>query len=98
MSVEPIRVGDELRESVQPLLALGPVVVRPPVARELLNRRDRHALRIVRNRLPLGPPCRDYSPAQLGEIRLGKAHLKRTNRGLVAARPLPYIMLSGDRA
>ena len=47
MNVQPIDLGDELWESVQPLLALGPVVVRPPVARELLNRRDGHALRIV---------------------------------------------------
>src|SRR5271154_272880 len=98
MSVQPVRVGDELRERVQPRLALGPVVIRPPVARELLNRRDRHALRIVRNRLPLGPPRREYSPAQLVELRLGKARLKRTNRGLGAARLLPHTMLSGERA
>src|SRR5580658_1476153 len=99
MNVQPIDLGDELRERVQPRLALEPVVIRPPVASELLNRRERHALGIVRDSLPLGPPCSQYSPAQLAELRLGKARLKRTNRGRVAARLLhDIIMLSGARA
>src|SRR5271170_6367359 len=98
MNVEAIDLGDELREGVQLGLALGPVIIRTPVASKLLDHRDGHALRIVGNRLALGPPCREYSPAQLAELPLGKVHLKRTNRGRVAARLLPCILLSGGRA
>src|SRR5271165_3695684 len=98
MDVQAIDLRDEVREGVQLGLALGPVVVGAPVARELLNRRERHTLRIVRNRLPLGPPRGEYASAQLAELGLGKAHLKRTNRGWVAARLLSCIPLSSDRA
>jgi hypothetical protein len=59
-----------------------PVVVARPVARELLHQRERHALRIVGDRLALGPPGRVDAPAQLGELRLRKTDLKRPNRGL----------------
>ena len=97
MSVQSICIGDELRQRVQSFLALGPVVIRSPVACELLHHRDRHALRIVGNRLPLRPPCCDDSPTQLGELRLGKIDLKRTNCGLIAVRLLPDIILSCDR-
>src|SRR5580704_14123368 len=98
MNVQPIDLTYELRQRVQLLLALGPVVPGFPVARELLNRRERHALRVVANGLALGPSCRSDAPAQVGQLRLGKARLKRTNGGLVAARLLPRILLSGDRA
>jgi len=50
MNVEPIDLGDELREGVQSRLALAPIVFGRPVARELLNRRELHALRRIRDR------------------------------------------------
>ena len=46
VNVQPIDLGDELRQGVQPRLALAPVVFRRPIARELLNRRELHALRL----------------------------------------------------
>src|SRR5271154_4192152 len=98
MNVQTVDLRDELRQSVQPRFAFLPVVIGAPVARELLDRCERHALRVVRDGLPLRPPGREYSPAQLAELRLGKAHLKRTNRGRVATRLLPWIILSGGRA
>ena len=55
VNVEPIDLGDELRQGVQLRLALAPVVVRRPIARELLNRRERHALRLICDGLLLGP-------------------------------------------
>src|SRR5262249_9761161 len=55
---------------------------------DLLNHRERHALRVVARRLPLRPPRRVYASAQLGERRFRKAHLKRTNSRLIAARLL----------
>src|SRR5215470_9479984 len=85
VNIEPIDLGDELRESVQPRLALAPVVFGRPVARELLNRRELHALRRIRDRFPVRPPGRIDAPAQFGQFRFRNGiHLKRTNRGLVS--------------
>jgi len=84
MNVEPIDLGDELREGVQSRLALAPIVFGRPVARELLNRRELHALRRIRDRFPVRPPGHVDAPAQFGQLRIrNNAHLKRTNRGLV---------------
>ena len=52
MDVEPVDLGDELRQRVQPRLDLAPVVVGRPVARELLHRRELHALRCVARPFP----------------------------------------------
>src|SRR5215218_10914654 len=40
MNVEAVDLGDEVREGLQPLLALAPVVLFRPVARERLHRRQ----------------------------------------------------------
>ena len=69
VEVKPIDLGDEVRQRVQLHLALAPVVVCPPVAGELLHRREPNALRIVGHRLALGPPGRVDAPAHLGEFR-----------------------------
>ena len=55
MDVEPIDLGDELREGVQPGLARAPVVVGHPVAGELLDHGERHALGLIGDGLFLGP-------------------------------------------
>ena len=55
VNVEPVDLGDELREGVQVRLDGAPVVVRHPVARELLDHGQRHALRLIRDGLLLGP-------------------------------------------
>jgi len=88
MNVKPVDLGQEVRQGVQLRLALAPVVVCLPVAREVLHHREPYALRVVGDRLALGPPGRVYAPAQLGELRLRKTDLKRANSGVVAARPL----------
>ena len=44
-----------------------PVVIRPPIARELLNRRELHALRFIRDRFPVRPPGRGDAPAKIDE-------------------------------
>ena len=82
VNVQPVDLGDEVRYGVQLRLDLAPVVVRRPVARERLNRRELHALRVIRDRFPLGPPRRVDAPAQFGEIRFRKIHLKRTDGNL----------------
>ena len=82
VDVEPVDLGHEVRQAVQLRLAPAPVVVRRPVAGELLHGRERHALRVVVDRLALGPPGRADAPAQLGDLRLRKPDLKRANGGL----------------
>jgi hypothetical protein len=47
VDVEPVDLRDELRLGMQLRLALVPVVVGRPVARELLHQRQRHTLRVV---------------------------------------------------
>ena len=49
MNVQPIDLGHELRQGVQSRLALAPIVIRRPIARELLHRRELHALRFIRD-------------------------------------------------
>ena len=67
VNVDPIDRGDELRQGVELRLARAPVVLGSPVAREFLNRRELHALRLIRDDLPRGPSCRRDAPAQVGE-------------------------------
>ena len=43
VNVQPIDIGDKLRQGVQPPFELAPVVSRGPVAREFLHRRELHA-------------------------------------------------------
>src|SRR5262249_19254123 len=78
--VEPIDLGDELRQGVQSRLDLAPVVLCPPIASELLSRRELHALRVIRDRLSLRPPGRVDAPAQVGELRIRKIDMERTDR------------------
>ena len=52
MNVEPIDLGDEMRQGIQFRLALAPIVIRRPIAREFLHRRELHALRMHRRRSP----------------------------------------------
>ena len=58
MNVQPVDLGHEVREGVELRLALAPVVVGRPVAGECLHRRQRHALRVVGDRLAIGPARR----------------------------------------
>src|SRR2546426_5453627 len=56
MNVQPIDLGDELRNGIQLRLDLAPVVVCRPIAREFLDRLELHALRCIRDRFPFRPP------------------------------------------
>jgi hypothetical protein len=86
MNVEPVDLGHEVRQGVQPGLASAPVVICRPVAREFLNHRQRNALRIIRDRFPLGPLRRVNAPAQFGKLRCRDIHPKRADSGPAAAR------------
>jgi hypothetical protein len=81
VDVQPVDLSHELRQRVQLGLDLAPVVVRRPGAGELLHGRERHALGVIVDRLPLGPPGRLDAPAQLDQILVGEADLEGTDRG-----------------
>ena len=70
MDVEPVDLGDELREGVQPGLARAPVVVRHPIARELLDHGQRHALGLIGDGLLLGPVRGSDPSAKVVELLL----------------------------
>src|SRR6266849_1481534 len=78
MNVEPIDLGHELRQGVQLRLALAPVVICPPIARECLSRRQLHALRCIGDRFALRPLGRVYAPAQLGKLRFRHVDVEGT--------------------
>src|SRR5919106_3215202 len=71
VNVQPIDLGDELRQSLEFRLALAPVVLRRPIARECLDRRELHALRRIIDGLLFWPARRRDARTQVLEIRLG---------------------------
>ena len=70
VDLDPVDLGRELRQRVQPRLARAPVVLGRPVAGELLHRRQLHALRAIGDELLGGPARRRDPAAQLGELLL----------------------------
>ena len=81
VDVQPVDLGDEVRQGVEPRLHLAPVVVRRPILRELLHRRELHALRIVRDGLLVRPAGRRDAPAQIVELILGRGKLEGSELG-----------------
>src|SRR5881396_2455281 len=47
MYVQPVDLGDEIRQGVQSRLDLAPIVLRRPIVGELLHRRELWALRLI---------------------------------------------------
>src|ERR671917_373158 len=82
VDVQPVDLGGEVRDGVQPRLALAPVVLGRPVAREVLHERERHALRVVLDGLPLGKARRAEARPQVLEFRVGDLDLEGSDRRL----------------
>ena len=80
MDVQSVDIGDEVRQGVELRLDLSPVVFRLPMLRELLDRRELHALRRIPHRLPVGPSRRLDASAQLDEIRFRNVDAEGTDR------------------
>jgi len=91
VNVEPVNLGHEVREGVQCRLALVPVVLGRPIAREFLNHCERHALRLIRDRLFLGPTHRRDALAEVVHSLVGNVNAERAD--VVGTRAL----LAGDR-
>src|SRR5882724_783274 len=85
MNVEPVDLGDELRQDLQPRLDLAPVILCLPIARESLHCRELHALRCIRDRFPIRPHRRLDAPAQFGKFRFRNVYVKRADGCRIAA-------------
>src|ERR1700694_3669129 len=84
VNVQPIDFGYEMWQGAQFRLDLAPIVVCPPITREGLHGRELHSLGCIRDRFPFGKlRCVD-APAQFGEFRLWKIHMKWTDSILVS--------------
>src|SRR3712207_2184414 len=80
VDVHPVDLGDELRERVQPLLDPSEVVVRHPIAGELLQRLELDTLRAIFDQLLAWPPCRRYASAKVGQVLLRNVDAERSDR------------------
>jgi hypothetical protein len=80
VDVEPIDLGHELREGVQSRLEPPEVVVGAPIARELLQRRQLHALRPIGDELLVRPARGRDARTQRLEFRLGDLARERPDR------------------
>jgi hypothetical protein len=83
VNVQPVDLGDEVRQGFQLRLALAPVVFGPPILCELLHRRELHALLIIGDRFALGPQRLHDAAAQIGQLAFGKSHLEWPDRSFV---------------
>src|SRR6185295_11697188 len=83
MDVEAIDLCDEVRHGFQFCLALTPVIIRPPIACELLHRRELYALRCVRDLFWIWPSGRIDALSEIGKRSIRKVELKRTNGSFV---------------
>jgi hypothetical protein len=80
VDVQPVDLRDEVGHRVELGLALAPVVLVVPVARERLHRRELHALRGIGDGLLLGPARGRDASAQVLEVRLGNLDGERPDR------------------
>ncbi len=85
MNVEPVDLGDELRQGVHFGLDLAPVVLCRPITRQRLSRRELHSLRGICNGLAFRPFRSEDALFQIGEFRVRNVHLKRAEGVLVRA-------------
>src|SRR4051812_13096200 len=86
VDVQPVDLGDEVGHRVEPGLALAPVVLPQPIARDRLDRRQLHALRRIVDGLLLGPARGRDTSTHVVEIRLGELDRERPDGGLASSR------------
>ena len=73
VDVQPVDLGDEMRQGVHPRFDLAPVVFRRPVAGELLDRGELHALRKVGDGLLVGQAHGGNAAAKIIQLFVGRA-------------------------
>ena len=77
---------------------LAPVVIRLPIARELLHRRELHALRLIGDDLLLGPPRRRDAAFQVGERLVRKVNAEGADGVALCQRFQRVLVLRGNAA
>ncbi len=85
MNVEPIDLGQELRQGVQFGFDLAPVIICRPIARQCLHRGELYSLRRICNRFSFRPFRRIDAPAQFGQFGFRYVHMERANGCLVSS-------------
>ena len=101
VDLDPVDLGRELRQRVQPRLDPTEVVLVRPVARERLDRRQLHALRAVLDELLGGQARRRDAPAQVVDLFLRDLDLNdRISVGVATAvlmRSSPCVLTRSER-
>jgi len=92
VDVQPVDLGHELRQRVQLRLAPAPVVVGGPVAGELLDRGQLHALRPVPDEFSRGPARRGDAPPQAGDRFPGHVDPEWPDVSFVRHNVGPFVM------
>jgi hypothetical protein len=98
LDVQPVDLGDELRQLVERRLDLAPVVVCAPILDERLELGQLDTLGPVADGLLVRPPCRRHAPAEVEEIPFRNVDPEGSDRD-----PFPNLtghsgFLSADRA
>src|SRR5215471_8652820 len=86
VNVDPVDRRHKLRKGIQLCLNLPPVVIRTPVADEFLQLRKLHALRLIRDRLPVGPSGRGNASAKIDDLLFRNIDFEWPNCGVVGRR------------
>src|SRR5260370_32169212 len=77
VDADAIKVGAELRESVEPGFDSAPVVIARPIVADFLHVLERNPLRPIRNGLRVGPAGGTHALFQILEIRVADMNLVR---------------------
>ena len=80
VDVEPVDLGHEVRQRVEPRFAPPPVIVRRPIARDLPHKRELHALGAVIDQLTFRPSRSLDATLEVGELVIGGAERERADR------------------
>ena len=80
VDVQIVDFGDEIRYGVEPRLDLAPVVIGLPIAQNLLDGLERHALRMIRDRLTFRQARPRQALTEIGKGRLREVDMERTDR------------------
>ena len=79
VDIEAVDLGHELRQGIQLRFRLPPVVAGAPILDERLDLRELYALRLVTDRLRIGPARRLHTPAKVNEVLLGDIDAERAD-------------------
>ena len=83
LDVEPVDLGDELRQGIQLRLGLAPVVIRSPIADERLDLVQLHALGLIGDSLPVGPTGGRDAATEVDQRLLGHVDAEGTDGAAV---------------